>query len=176
MKKPIAITLTSILLVVIFIYGFNYFQLQSKMNEVIKDDFRNRGVKVSVHYGNYINPAVLIYDLKTISYEKSPLDVFRVFLQFADEVKFKKFKHVILSFRGKAKFMLSGDYFQKIGLEYSWQNPIYTIQTFSQNLMNPDGLLAYPEWTGGFLGVSLKQMEDFNDFNEKWYLDDIVKY
>jgi hypothetical protein len=32
---------------------------------------------------------------------------------------------------------------------------------------------AYPEWTGGALGVLSKQMEDFSDVHDKWYLDDL---
>jgi hypothetical protein len=41
--------------------------------------------------------------------------------------------------------------------------------------MNPDGSSAYPEWTGGWLGVASKQINDFNDFHSKWYLDDMNK-
>lgn len=163
-----------ILVVIIFIslYGLNYLLLQSKMNEVIKNDPRNQGVKVSVHYANYINPSVLIYDLKSIS-GNSKLDVFRVFLQFAERISGKQFDTVELCYRGKIKFKLNGTYFKKLGQEYLWQNPVYTIRTFSENLMTPDGLKAYAEWTGGIIGVSLEQMKDFNDFHDKWYVEDV---
>jgi len=62
-----------------------------------------------------------------------------------------------------------------LGKEYSWQNPVYTIRTFPENLINLDGSMAYPEWTGGWLRVTGKQMEDFNNFHKKWYLEDILK-
>jgi len=153
----------------------NYFQLQSQMNNVLKDDPRNNGVEVSVHYSNYVNSSILIYDLKSISKTNSMADVFRVFLQFSEKVQSKKFDVVELSFMGKTKFKIKGDYFQTLGKEYSWQNPIYTIRTFPKNLINLDGSMAYPEWTGGWLGVAEKQMEDFNDFHKKWYLEDIAK-
>jgi hypothetical protein len=155
--------------------GFNYFRLQSQMNDVLKDDPRNNGVEVSVYYGNYVNPSILIYDLKSISKTNSMADVFRVFLQFSEKVQSKKFDVVELSFMGKTKFRIKGDYFQTLGKEYSWQNPVYTIRTFPKNLINLDGSMAYPEWTGGWLGVARKQMEDFNDFHKKWYLEDIAK-
>jgi hypothetical protein len=48
---------------------------------------------------------------------------------------------------------------------------VYTIRTFSENVMNPDGTNAFPQWTGGMLGVLKEQMEDFDDFNKKWYLE-----
>jgi hypothetical protein len=143
------------------------------MDEVLNSDPRNKGVKVSVHFGNYINLSILIYDLKLISGSNSMTDVFRVFLQFAEKMQSKEFDFVELSFRGKTKFRIAGNYFQKLGREYSWQNPIYIVRTFPENLMNPDGAKAYSEWSGGWLGVTLKQMEDFNDFHEKWYLRDM---
>lgn len=155
--------------------GVNYFQLQSQMNDVLKDDPRNNGVEVLVHYSNYVNSSILIYDLKSISKTNSMADVFRVFLQFSEKVQSKKFDVVELSFMGKTKFKIKGDYFQTLGKEYSWQNPIYTIRTFPKNLINLDSSMAYPEWTGGWLGVVEKQMEDFNDFHKKWYLEDIAK-
>ena len=76
-------------------------------------------------------------------------------------------------FRGKTKFKIDGNYFQTLGEEYSWQKPIYIVRTFPEHLKNPDGRRAHPKWTGGLLGVTKEQMEDFNDFHKKWYLEDI---
>ena len=146
---------------------------QPLMNEVIESDSRNKGIEVSVYYGD--NQLILVYDLKAISSENSMADVFRVFLQFAEKVKSYKFDKVELAFREKVKFIINGDYFQNLGKEYSYQNPIYTMRTFPENLMNPDGSRAYPKWTGRWLGVSKKQIEDFNDFHKKWYLEDLLK-
>jgi len=175
MRKSIIIVCACILIIVISVYGFNYFQLQYQMKKVIKDDYRNNGVRVSVHFGNYINPSILIYNLKSISVTNSMTDVFRVFLQFAEKKQLKKYDVIKLCYRSKTKFKIKGDYFQTLGKEYSWQNPVYTMRSFSENLMNPDGSSAYPQWTGGWLGVMGKQVEDFNDFHKKWYLKDMVK-
>ena len=124
------------------------------MNTVISDDSRNNGIKVSVHYSWYMNPSILVYNLKSVSSDKSPADVFRAFLQFAEEVSDKNFK--------------------EIGQEYSWQNPIYTMRTFPEHLSKPDGSRAYGVWTGGLLGVLGEQMDDHNNFHHKWYLDDML--
>lgn len=175
MKKTFIIICISILLVILGIYGFNYFQLQTKMNKVLKDDPRNKGIKVSVHFSNYIKTSTLVYDLKSISESNSTLDVFRVLLQFSERIKSKKFETVELSFKGKTKFKINGNYFQTLGEEYSWQNSAYTMRTFPENLMNLDGSRAYSMWTGGWLGVVGKQMEDFNDFHKNWYLADVIK-
>ena len=144
---------------------------QPLMNEVIESDSRNKGIEISVYYGD--NQSILEYDLKSISNENSIADVFRVFLQFAEKVKSYKFDKVKLAFRKKVKFVINGDYFQKLGEEFSFQNPIYTMRTFPENLMNSDSSKAYSKWTGGWLGVSKKQMEDFNDFHKKWYFSEL---
>lgn len=177
MKRFIVIgTITTMLVVsALCVYAINYFQLQSLMNSVTTDEARNNGIKVSVHYKSYVNTSVLIYDLKSISGSNSMADVFRVFLQFADKIQSRKFDNIELAYRGEMKFKIDGDYFQTLGKEFSRQNPIYTVRTFPENLMKPDGSKAYPQWTGGVLGVVKKQMENFDDFHRKWYLDEITQ-
>lgn len=164
-----------LVLIPLAVYGWNYLTLQSKMNEVLEKDPRNNGVEVSVHYKSYVNPSVLVYDLRGISGTNSKLDVMRVLLQFADRVKDKKFDKVELAFRGETKFLLDGDYFQKLGREYSFQNPVYTTNHLPQNVKRPDGTEAFPTWTGGWLGVATKQMQDFNDFHDQWYWRSMTK-
>jgi len=115
----------------------------------------------------------MVFDLQSISGSNSKLDVFRVFLQFAEKMQSKNFDEVDLAFRGQIKFYIDGKYFQQLGQEYSYQNPTYTIRTFPSHLYTPDGNSAYPEWTGGLIGVLSKQMEDFNDFHEKWYWNEL---
>jgi hypothetical protein len=168
-------TIILIVIVIIGLYFYNYVQLQSQMNKVIKNDSRNNGIKVDVHYANYILTSMLIFNLKSITSDKSKADVFRVFLQFAEQMKNNDFKQLHLAFRGKIKFLLDGKYFKNLGEEYSFQNPVYTMRTFPENLKNPDNSKPYSEWTGGLLGVSQKQIEDFNDFHDKWYFNDLFE-
>lgn len=101
-KSKVIILIFIVLIILIFaiVFSLNY-QLQSKMNEVIKSDSRNKGIKVTVHYGSYINPSILVYDLKSVSPSNNKLDVFRVFLQFAEKMKSKQFKVIEISFREK---------------------------------------------------------------------------
>jgi len=149
-------------------------ELQSVMDKVVSND-RNKGIKVSVSVSESGDSRILDYDLINISGNVSAADTFRVMLQFSEQIKEKNFDLVRLRFQGKEKFLLKGDYFQKLGREYSFQNPVYTVRTFTENVYNLDGSRAYPTWTGGMVGVVGKQMEDFNDFNRKWYLYDWVE-
>jgi hypothetical protein len=167
-RGPLVLTLL-LVLIPLAVYGWNYVTLQRKMNEIIEKDSRNKGVEVSVHYKTYVNPSVLTYDLRGIAGTNSKLDVMRVLLQFADRVKGKKFDRVELAFRGETKFLLDGDYFQRLGREYSFQNPVYTMNHLPENVKRPDGTDAFSTWTGGWLGVAARQMQDFNDFHDQWY-------
>ncbi|MFW6172731.1 MAG: hypothetical protein ACOC5T_03205, partial [Elusimicrobiota bacterium] len=107
--------------------------------------------------------------------DKTPADVFRAFLQFAEKAKNFEFKKVELAFRKDKKFFIEGNYFKKLGEEFSEQNPIYTMRTFPENLKKPNGENAYSKWEGGLLGVTSKQMEDFSDFHKQWYLEQLSK-
>lgn len=174
MKKIIKIGIALAIFFVI-VLGVNWVNLQRHMANVIKDDPRNDGIKVWVHYKWLVNPMELKYDLRNISDESSPLDVNRVMLQFSEKIKDKQFSKVYLSYRGEDKFYFKGDYFQNLGKEYEFQNPIYTLRTIPENIYTLNGEPRYGSWTGGWLGVASKQMEDINTFAKDWYLDDVIK-
>ena len=61
-----------------------------------------------------------------------------------------------------------------MGEEYGWQNPIYTMRTFPEKLYTPNGLNAFSSWEGGMLGVTTKQVEDFNRLCDEWYFNDMI--
>lgn len=174
MKKFIVSLSILIALSGLGILGFNYFTLGKVINDVKESDFRNDGIDVSVYYQNYINPNVIIFDLKHINLDKSQADVFRVFWQFSGALQGKNFDKVILAYQGKLKFYITGTHFYKLGIGYGIENPIYLTRTLPENIYKLDGERAFPIWTGGMLGVLNKQMEDFNEFGRQWYLNDVL--
>lgn len=153
----------------------NYFQLQRPLSLALSKDPRNDGIYASAHYEYYIIPSTIIFNLKSVSPERSPADVTRILLQFAESQKSKDFSLVKLSHAGKDKFVLKGEYFKTLGQELEDQNPIYTIRTIPENLYKPDGTAAFGTWTGGLLGVVGKQMEDFAEFHRQWYISDLAE-
>jgi len=106
--------------------------------------------------------------------DKSAMDVSRTLLQFSEHLKDENFDKVVLSYKGNPRFVLKGSYFRTLGEEYGVQNPIYTLRTLPENVYNLDGSPAFGTWTGGWLGVIGKQMEDLNEFHRAWYLSDIA--
>ena len=152
----------------------NYLGVQRHLGSVLAADTRNKGIRAIAHYGYFVDGGTVVFDLRDISSENSMMDVFRVFMQFSQTLKDRRFTRVELSFRGRTKFVIDGGYFQQLGQEFESQNPIYTVRTLPENLVRPDGSPAFGRWTGGLLGVLPKQMEDFTTFHRQWYLDDLA--
>ena len=171
--KKIIWTVIAFAILIGGIYLFNYLSLNQPVLTKINSDNRNSGIEIDLHYKNYIIPNVLIFNLKNVSNDKAVADVFRVLLQTTAALEEKEFETIELAFRGKSKFKLKGSYFKELGKEYEVQNPVYTMRTFPENILEMTGQNAYSVWTGGLLGVLNKQMEDFNDFNKKWYLNEL---
>lgn len=120
------------------------------------------------HFKLYVQPSTLVIDVAGVSSENSRADLFRVLLQYAERLKDESFDTVVLAFDGDARFVLDGGHFALIGAEYGSQNPVFTMRTFPEHLRLPNGDAAYGTWTGGILGVTGKQMEDFSDFIDRW--------
>ena len=174
MKKLIWI-IAILVIVVGGIYLFNYFTLTQPTLLKTKSDERNEGIEFGLHYKNFVLTNTLVFDLKNVPSDKAIADVFRVLLETSSVLKEKEFKTIELSFKGTPKFTFSGDYFSALGKEYGDQNPVYTMRTFAEHLYDINRQKAYGEWSGGLLGVLKKQMEDFKDFHDKWYIDDMSK-
>jgi hypothetical protein len=149
--------------------------LQAALNRAIAGDERNRGIRASAYHRDMFGNSTVVFNLKDLSGSQSRLDVFRVLLDFAHEIQDQTFESVELAFRGEARFKLDGSYFRTLGKERHTQNPAFTIRTFPENAKTPTGRRAFPEWEGGILGVLNKQMEDFNDLHDQWYLDAIKR-
>ena len=128
---------------------FNRYQHQ--IDQALAQDPRNRPVQISVRRRG----GALGFDLVKVA-----------------ALQGETFERVYLASRGSDKFVIDGSYFQLLGREYGSQNPIYTIRTFPEHVMNLGGGQAFPSWEGGVLGVAGKQMEDFNSLCHRWFMTD----
>lgn len=137
----------------------------------LAEDPRNKGIDVVIHHRWGILPNTAVVDLVSVDGRRSIADVRRVLLQIAGNLKDDKFETVYLSWRGRSRFMMDGTYFQILGREHGYQNPMYTIRTMPENLMRPSGDRAFNQWSGGLFGVVGKQMEDFSAFHKEWWLE-----
>jgi len=165
------------LLVVAAVFGiwfFNYISVSRPLQQVLATDPRNQVVIARAHFSNWVDLDTLVFDLTGISGNATRMDVFRAFLQYAEAMKDRRFRKVILSAHGTGKFILDGDYFQELGKEFSGQNPMYTIRTFPIHVTAMDGSKPFSEYEGGILGVLQKEMEQFTEFSDQWYVRDFA--
>lgn len=173
MKRTLVLIVLVILLGLVAVWAWNHSVLQGPLEDVLSGDPRNKGIEASAHFDSYVDSSGLVFDIQAVDTEKSPADVFRVLLQFAEAVQGRSFERIVLAHRGKPKFQLEGSYFRQLGQEYSTQNPVFTMRTFPEHLERLDGTKPFGSWTGGLLGVVKEQLNDFGDFHKQWYVEDM---
>lgn len=164
-RRSIGIVL-AVSLVILVVNGI---RLGIPAGQTMSDDPRNAPVTFVSYYAWGVHPNIIVFDLWDVDGSASKLDVMRVLLQFSDKLQERSFDEVRLAWRGDTRFIIPGTYFQQIGSEYSWQNPVYTIRTFPENIVTHDGRPAFSTWTGGMLGVLGQQMDDVSEFHDRWY-------
>lgn len=128
--------------------------------------------KIEVYRRGLVGGDAIVFNIASVSGETSMADIMRMMLKSAEALKDEKFGRVYLASRGKEKFYLEGDYFKQIGEERLTQNAIYTVRTMPENVYDLDGTKAFGEWTGGWLGVMSKQMEDVAELHQKWWVEE----
>jgi hypothetical protein len=159
---------------VLGLWLYNQTTLQGPLSKVLNSDSRNKNVTAGAHFDGWIHTDTVVFDLSDVSGQSSAMDIFRVFLQFAQSQKDRHYDKVILAAYGEKKFTIPGDYFHELGAEYGSQNPMYTIRTFPHHVTDMNGIQPFPEYSGGALGVLNKEMEEFNDMNKQWYQNDYI--
>lgn len=133
-------------------------------------DPRNSAITLYSYMRWGVDPSTIVLDLWRISDTASMADVDRVLFDTAKALKDGSFSTVQLAFRGRPLFQMQGAYFRQIGTERDWQNPVYVIRTMPEHIYDMTGSPAFGTWTGGWLGVVGKQMEDHADFHRRWYI------
>jgi hypothetical protein len=175
MRRGLILLLCATIGVAVAVATFNYVSVYRDMLEATKEDPRNQGLVFYAYHQYLISPGTIVIDFRDASGTNSQADIFRLMLMFAAKQKRKSHESVVLAYRGTPRFLMKGVYFKTLGDEYGVQNPVYTMRTLPENILNLDGTAAFPSWTGGMLGVLGKQMEDFGHFHKGWYLNDLAK-
>jgi len=173
--KPLFFLLLLIvpLIVGLSIWMYNNVTADKPLQRVLASDPRNAPIKEHARYDGWFDVHTLVFDVDDVTGEASRMDVLRTFLEYAEAMKDRRFKTVILACRGNRKFQMDGAYFQQLGIEFSTQNPMYTIRTLPINVTAMDGSHPYEEYEGGIFAVLSKELEQFGDFSDRWYGKDL---
>jgi hypothetical protein len=156
---------------VLSVVGFNAAAVHVPANSALSSDPRNETVQWAVYHRWGISPATIVLDVRSLDFDAAMADVDRGLFQIAERFSERRYDKVLLAYQGEAKFYLDGAYFQQLGSEYAWQNPIALVRELPQNVRELDGAPAFETWTGGWLGVASAQMRDHEELHYRWYLE-----
>ena len=145
-------------------YVANFLILQQPMNEILQSNTAFRGMSVSAHYEYWIVPGVVVYDLKRLGQESTPLQVHTAFLEYARKMKERQFERVHLRFRGQERFVLEGAEFRRAGLEYANRN-------FSWVLFDLPKRFAPAGKSSGQSETA--EADALLEFHRRWYADEL---
>ena len=159
----------------VLVATWNYFSVTQPAMQRLAKDSRNEKVGLYAYHRYGVMPSSIVVDLRRVGDDVTTMDVVRALLQTAEAHKDKEFNQIVLAYKGEGRFLLDGTYYRKLGREYETQNPMYTLRTLPENVHKLDGSAAYGTWTGGWLGVLSKQMEDLNQFAKDWFIADLAQ-
>lgn len=143
-------------------YSANLFLLQEPMNDVLKQNAAFNGMRISTHYEYWVVPGVVKYDLQSLSFRQTPIDVHTALLEFAKKLRHKRFSRVDLSYRGTTKFSIDGASFQRLGDEYAKRNFDFALYAFPRLLQGGNATAR----TAG------SERDALIEFHRQWYGND----
>jgi len=158
----------AIFVLILLLQGYAYVTLKAPLAKALGSDSRNRSIDASAYYRYNMPFGSVVLNIDDIGSDTKNVDTMRVMLQFAQSQKHSNHDWLILSCRGKEKFMIRGSHFKTMGVDYGSENPMYTMRTLPENVYRMDGRRAYPVWEGGALGVMAEQMKNFSEFTTEW--------
>jgi hypothetical protein len=147
-------------------YAANVVLLQQPVDDILAGNSAFSGMEVSAHYQYWIVPGVVVYDLKSLSVEQTPIDVHTAFLEFARTLKEKRYSRVDLSWRGTTKFSMDGASFTRIGEEYAKRNFEFVLYSFPRLLRAAGGTTPIDE--------SSNDRDALLEFHRRWYGNDLL--
>ena len=145
-------------------YSANLFLLQEPVNDILHENAAFQGMEVSAHYEYWVIPGVVVYDLQGLSFRQTPIDVHTAFLEFAKELKEKRYRRVDLSYKGDTKFTIDGASFARLGTEYAKKNFNFVLYDFAPLFRTPKGSPA--------IDAQGSDRDALLQFHRRWYGED----
>jgi hypothetical protein len=158
----------TVLVLPALVYLLNFGLFQNPINRVILGDDRNRGIAVRAHWRWYVDPTVLVYDLREMPDGATGVDALRPFLHFAYKQKGRQFSRVDLAWRGTTRYSMDGSDFAELGRQYVSRSPVDTMVVMPSIVHRPDGTKAFPVRRGSFAEQNSQLLVDFTTFVNTW--------
>ena len=163
-RRRLWLALGVVAVVVAALFARSYVGATRPVARALAADSGNSGIDLAARYEGYWDSSVLILDL--VRAEQRGADhFFRALFQAAEAMhdEGNRFDSVRLARDGHTVFLLDGSDFRTLGEQFAHaENPVYMVRTLPAKLKHPGGSSAYAQWTGGWLGVLSREMEDAN--------------
>ncbi len=158
-------------------YTFTYYSLRKPMQEVSSSDDLFKGIVVDVKYGEFLKSDVLIFNLKKVPEDSQKIAPFKYFIDYLVSVEEngRTFTEVVLQYRGKSKFKISGDAAHKLVAKSHSQELLDIALEFPVMLMTIGGKFPFVEPQGDPQYVIQKKAHNFEKFLKDWFIFDMSK-
>ncbi len=141
----------------------------SELRSLLRGCSDTGGIEVSVYYGSVFSQEEVVFDLQDVQAHVRRVDVLHLLLRYARKLDRPGApERLALAARGRRLFYLPRSDYRKLAEEHAVGNRLWSIHHFAERLRTMSGARAYGTWTGGWLGVMKKQLEDLNDFLDTW--------
>lgn len=126
-------------------------------------------VEADVYYDGYFSYDVVVFDLQDGgSPTARRIDPVHLFLQFSAKLESHSVDRVVLARNGQHVFYFYSSDLRRLSDSYAGGGRVWAFNHLPENARTMSGAPAYGQWTGGWLGVLQKQMEDLNEFIRDW--------
>lgn len=129
----------------------------------------SRGVDLRVSYDGLFAKDVVICDLRGVRGDDvRRVDLIHLFLQFGHRLDTTSVRAVILARDGRPIFRISSAELRELTDEYTYGNPLWSINNLPSRVRRPDGTRPFSLPEGGWLYVLKEQTEQVNRFIADW--------
>jgi len=153
------------------VFAFNFTWLNWPAQQKLGGDYRNKSATMLVYHRWGVVPNEIVIDVWGVEESASRADVTRMLFHIAEKFADRNYDQVVLAYKGRARLILDGDFFNKVGRTFQYENPIYLMRTLPQHVKHLDGTSAFGSYSGGWIGVLNAEMDDLNALHDEWWLD-----
>jgi hypothetical protein len=125
-------------------------------------------LEMSARYAGWVNPNVLVLDLRRVERPSSAV-LFRGVLAIAAVMTDRRLDRVVLARSGDEVFYLDGAAFRELGIGYqTGEDRVGLLLAIPRNLRRLDGSPAFRSWHGDADFVRGEQSRDLNAAARRW--------
>lgn len=148
--------------------GLSYSR-SAELMAIVDECPSRRGVELSAHYDGLLSKDVVVLDLRGVSGDGvRRIDLVHLLLQFGHRLEKGFVRDVVLARNGRPIFRIGSAELRELTDEYTFGNPLWSINNLPSRVRRPDGSRPFPRPEGGWLYVLKEQTEDVNRFIADW--------